>query len=279
MIEISITPSDDRIGNLISSLEQTSAKKLSNTIKAFSASLGFLQYTWKSYANGSAIPGTAFRIKHASGLYVKSIIKERTNFVSGRVVSNSPYASAIENGSDAKDLKKIIPYGPKARKGKNGPYTIIPFRHGVPSSQSNPMPDAVYAKIRDAIRDNDFKKSRQIGTYPGLNANGKVVTRYKYAWGSRLKGMKAQGFPNLEGLVAFNTSAGAGKSSGYVTFRIISANKPTQKKAQAVWANKWLVPAKQGMHLTQHVVKNSANKISELMVAGMKADLLADGMV
>jgi hypothetical protein len=271
IIQVSIVPDDEALGSVISALSMLSSKYLPNTTRAVKTSVAILEYTWKAYAMGAPIPGTSIRLKSIRGEYARSI--HRTlNGLSGTVYSDSPYAVEIEEGSEAKDLKKIIPFGPRARMGKNGPYTIVPFRHGVPGSLNAPMPQAVYSQILSKIRAGEIKKSvvkKQM--LPGMNAAGQVVLSHTYKWGTR---MKVPQFPNLEGMVVFNVSAGNQSRGQYLTFRVVSANQPKQSKAQKGWQNSWIVPARQGMHLTKYVVANTKEVIGEAIKMGISMDLL-----
>jgi hypothetical protein len=271
IISLSIVPNDTALGDLIGALSAVSTKYLPNTTRAVKVSTALLEYTWKAYAMGSPVPGTSIRLKSIRGEYAKSIRKSSQGLV-GVIYSDSPYAASIEDGVEAKDLKKIIPFGPRARMGKNGPYTIVPFRHGVPGSLSAPMPSAVYAQILTKIRQGEIKRSMvKKRMLPGMNAAGEVVLSHTYKWGSRLH---TPDFPNLEGMVVFNVSTGNQSRGEYVTFRVISANAPKQSKSQKGWANSWMVPARQGMHLTRYVVANTQGIISESIRAGITMDLM-----
>jgi hypothetical protein len=274
MITVSITPSDDGLAALISALEQVSTRKLPNTTRAIKVAVSTLAYTWKAYAMGATIPGTSIKITKVSGAYAKSIKTTNTG-LGGTIYSDSPYAASIEEGTEEKDLKKIIPFGPKARMGKNGPYAIIGLRHGIPGSLQAPMPNVVYQAIRQKIKEGEFKKSKVTGSYQtqsqGLNAPPTVISRKTYKWGSRAK---IPTFPNLDGMVAFNIPSGKGENrTGYVTFRVITANKPKIDKSAKGWENSWVVPARRGLHLTRYVVANTKDILGEIVRAGMTMDL------
>jgi hypothetical protein len=272
MIKVSITPSDTSLADLISGLEMVSAKFLPNTVRAVKVSVAILEYTWKCYAMGAPIYGTNVRIRSIRGAYAKSIHKTSAR-LSGTVWSDSPYAAAIEEGTDEKDLKKIIPLGPKSRMGENGPYSIVPFRHGTPKSLSAPMPQQVYSKIRQLIKKKEFERSKVLKPiYETPNAAGKMVERHTYNWGSRAS---VHGFPDLEGMVAFNVSSGERETrGGYITFRVITLNKPKNPKSAKGWEGSWIVPARQGLHLTKYVVANTREIIGEVVRAGMVRDLI-----
>ena len=271
MIEVKVTP-DQATLELISALEMVSTKKLPNTVRAIKAVVATLEYTWKSYAMGAAIPGTSIRIKSVNPLYVKSI-KSKSSGLSGLVYSDSPVADSIEEGTEQKDLKKIIPFGPKGRVGKNGPYNIIPLRHGTPTALNAPMPEVVYKEIRRLIKQSELEKSRVLKrTVTSPNIHGQQVRRRTYKWGGAYKNPT---FPNFQGLVVFDTSAGSSKArSQYLTFRVVSANKPKVSKAKKGWEGSWVVPSREGLHLTRHVIANTKEIISDTVRAGLSQDLL-----
>jgi len=272
IVQVSIVPTDTALADLIGALSAVSTRYLPNTTRAIKLSTAILEYTWKAYAMGAPIPGTTIRLKNVRGMYAKSI-KKTSAGLQGIVYSDSPYAIALEEGTPAKDLKTIIPFGPKSRVGKRGPYTIVPFRHGVPTALSAPMPNAVYEQIRAKIQAGEIQKSQvRRETVVSPNVRGEPVVRHTYRWGSRLK---IPQFPLLEGMVVFNVSAGAQPRSAFVTFRVVSANKPVQSKALRGWENSWVVPARQGLHITKYVVANTQQIIAEAIKAGITQDLLA----
>jgi hypothetical protein len=272
VINMSITPADSGLSDLINSLEMVSTKYLPNTVKAIKVACTALQYTWKSYAMGAPIPGTNIKIKNVKGAYAKSI-KTQSGKLSGTVYSDSPYAVSIEDDSEAFDLKKTIPFGKNARMGKNGAYNIVPFRHGVPGSLSAPMPDAIYRMITEKIRQGEIEKSKiRKKTYMSPNAAGEMVKRHTYKWGGALK---KTGFPNFEGMVVFDiSSSGKENRGGYLTFRIITANKPKVSKSQKGWENSWIVPSRRGYHLTRYVVANTKDIVANIIKAGIQFDMM-----
>lgn len=272
LVQVNISPTDSGLSDLISSLEMVSTKYLPNTVKAVKVACATLQYTWKAYAMGAAIPGTNMRIKSIRGEYARSI-KTQSGKLSGVIYSDSPYAASLEDDQPSRDLKKIIPYGTKSRVGKNGAYSIVPFRHGVPGSLSAPLPDIVYKALLQKIKQMEFLKSTaKRKTHETPNIYGEMIKRHTYKWGSRTKGT---GFPNLEGMVVFNVSSSGKENRGeYVTFRVITANKPKVSKSQKGWEESWVVPSRRGYHLTRHVVANTKDVIAQIIRGGIVADLM-----
>ncbi len=276
MLEISITPDDYILADLVASLEMMSTKYMPRTFKAFKMATAVMQYTWKSYAMGASIPGGSERIKRPTGEFAKSIKVRMLAPFHHEVYSDDPKAKFLEEGSKQYDMKKTHPYGKRSRvvkktrkrKGsivarEGDPYLIIPFRHGVPGSISYaPIPKLLYTAIRQMIKNDDLKLSNIAkGKKQSPNYEGELIPRKKYNWGSRLVGT---GLDKIEGMVAMNVSTRKSIRTEYMTFRVISVNSP---------AHKWVQKARPGLHLTQHVVNNTKEIVEDLIGSGLRQDL------
>lgn len=265
MIEISVTPKDSLLADLLVGLQMTSAKIFPKTFKAYKMSAQLIQYTWKSYAMGSTIKGSPHKIKNPTGSYARSIKMLKFAPLGWEISSDDPIAKYLEDGTNEYDMKKTHPYGKRSRIGKDGkPYLIIPFRHGAPGTKSYaPMPEQVYERVRQMISTGEIKRST-IAPGKGKEKNfwGQMIQRAQYEWGSRLTGL---GSANLEGMVVMNTPSGkeAGRST-YLTFRVISANSP---------AHKWIQAARPAMNITKYVVANTKEIIEDLIKKGLMEDL------
>lgn len=265
MIEIAITPKDYMLADLMVGLQMTSQKIFPRTFKAYKMSAQLIQYTWKSYAMGSTIKGSAHKIKNPKGSYARSIKMLKFAPLGWEISSDNPIAKYLEDGTKEYDMKNTHPYGKRSRMGKNGdPYLIIPLRHGTPGSKSNaPMPEQVYERIR-AMSQEGIIKSSTISPERGKEENfwGDMIKRAEYNWGSRLTGMDDE---NLEGMMVMDVPSGkeAGRST-YLTFRIISVNSP---------AHKWIQKARPAMNITKYVVNNTRPIIEELIKKGLMEDL------
>ena len=276
MIEISITPDDYILADLVSSLEMMSTRVMPKTFKAFKMATAVMQYTWKSYAMGGPIPGGSGRIKRPTGVYAKSIKTRMLTPFSHEVYSDDSKAKFLEDGSQEYDMKTTHPFGKRSRvikktrkrKGsivaqEGDPYLIIPFRHGVPGSISySPIPKLLYTTIRQMIKDDDIKLSNIVkGKKQSPNYQGELIPRRKYNWGSRLMG---SGLDKIEGMVVMDVSTSKSARSEYVTFRVISVNSP---------AHKWIQKARPGLHLTRHVVNNTKEIVEDMIKSGLRQDL------
>jgi len=263
MIEITVTPQDYILSDLISNLEMISTRLMPKTVKAVKMASAVIMHTWKSYALGAPIPGSGIRIKNPTGGYARTIKVLRLTPLNSIVYSDSKIAKHLEEGTEPLDMKKTHPYGPKSRVSKKGvPYNIIPFRHGIPGTLSYaPMPAELYAKIREEIKAGNVQLS-QITKGKKLEPNyqGKLIPRANYKWGSRI----SSGIDKLEGMVVMNVGTDRSIRSQYMTFRVISANSP---------AFKWIRKARPALHLTEHVVRNTRRIVSEILEQGLKEDI------
>jgi hypothetical protein len=268
LINVTITPTDSTLEEIVSSLELMSSKFMPKTYRAFKTAASLLSYTWKSYALGAPIPGSAHRLKRPKGTYARSIKVRFLSPFNYVIFSDNPVAKYLEYGTREYDMKETHTKGRKSRVSKDGdPYLIVPFRHGVPGSLSySVLPEVLYARLRQMIRNDELTLSQRTGgRKKSPNFKGELIPRGKYQWGSRAKIGEA-GFERFEGLVAMNIPSGKEKGhSAYMTFRVISAGKSP--------AMKWIVKARPAMNITKHVVENTKEIIQEIITAGIKQDL------
>ena len=186
--------------------------------------------------------------------YIQSITWSMTGDFAAVVETPYALAEAIENGRPAVDLKRMLQTSKKVRfvtKGKNSGkrYLIIPFRHNIPGQNAinQDMPPHVYAQAKPLLPSTITGKTMQHNG--GKGARARMVPRNTYDWGGRLPAgltpkLKPHHTTDIHAnMVRMNTSAGAGKSSAYLTFRIMGE-----------WAsNKWIVPAKPGLYIAKGI--------------------------
>lgn len=166
--------------------------------------------------------------------YAGSIQIEQSGPYAARVWSEYRYAAEIENGRPAYDMKAMLRTSSKTRMGKKGVYLIIPFQHTVKS-----MPQAVYTAAKA------LAPSKITGTGTRISATGHVVAQHTYLWGGRLKaGAVPQMLRRHAGMVRFGTSTPGAARSGYLTFRVMSAN-----------STGWIRPPQPGIRLLEQVVE------------------------
>ena len=276
MIRVSITPEDSVLADLVGGMEMMSTKYMPKTFKAFKMSTKIIEYTWKSYALGAPIPGGAGRLKMPTGAYARSIKTRMISPFNYEIISDSPHASALEDGTKQYDMKETHPYGKRSRVVKKtvrrkgvvirragDPYLIIPFRRGIPGAKTyKTLPAQLYMQIRQAIRKGDIQLSQVTkGKKRSPNYRGELIPRAKFQWGTRIVGV---GIENLEGMVALDVSTPKSKRTTYMTFRVISVNSPTHK---------WIQKARPGLHLAKNAAINTQGIVKEMIASGLRQDL------
>jgi hypothetical protein len=184
--------------------------------------------------------------------YADSIQWKMTGGFSAEIWADYKLAGEIETGRPARDLKKYLQTSKRTRisKSKHHPgqkYLIIPFRHNTPgqSAHASPMPKLIYNAAKQ------LAPSSITGQGIRISGTGHPVSQSIYNWGGRLpSGMMPKAKPHHKtdlyaGMVKMQTSAGKGKSSAYLTFRVMGE-----------WSNGWIVPAKPGLYLAKDVATN-----------------------
>lgn len=219
---------------------------------------------WRGYAAGEPVPGHG-KIGSRSGSYLRSIKIEQIGELSYRVFSDAPHAKAIEEGSPARDLKKMLLTSHKIRVVRNGPrkgvrYLIIPFRWGTPGTKtfgSQVMSKDVY----NIWQSKQLAPSFVTGMGQRLGGYGHVVPTRKYLWGKpgrltqdHLDTVGEQN-GNMRGMVNLRTPGkrGGGAHSHYLTFRIMAEDSKGWI-APAIPA-KW--PAKTTVEILQPVAREA----------------------
>lgn len=181
--------------------------------------------------------------------YMDSITWKMTGGFSAEISSDYKLAGEIETGRPSRDMKKCLQTSQRTRVSKSKAhagqkYLIIPFRHNTEgmTAHAPAMPGNVYSAAKM------LSKSSVTGSGSRLSASGHVVPRSSYQWGGRLPaGLTPKAKPHHvtdlhHGMVRMNTSAGGGKSSAYLTFRIM-----------AEWSTGWIMPAKPGLYIARDI--------------------------
>lgn len=189
--------------------------------------------------------------------YVQSLKWEYTGPFSARVSTDLKLADEIENGRPAYDMKRMLQTSNKVRQGKKGKYLIIPMRHNTPgnTAHAKAMPADIYAAARQLL------PSKVTGQTTRVSATGATVPQSIYQWGQRLPpGMAPKLKPHhttdiYAGMVKMNTSTGKGKSSAYMTFRIMGE-----------WQQgKWIVGAKPGLYIARQLATDIQADIEKVV--------------
>ena len=294
MISIDVTITDQGYGDLISSLEMISQRHLPQTTMMLKRCAYVIAKIWKDVALGSEFKG--IQLKHPTGRYAKSITVRMVTPYKWFIFSDpriAPHAAGLEYGTEEKDLKQIVPYGDHGRVARHTggfhPYAIVPFRWSTPNAQrADVLPQQIYDALMNAIKNGQFRVSSvKRETYKSPNFWGDAVRRHTYNWGDRMKTNWAASvsdnplLANLDGLVVFNQPSGPVESTagrnGFMTFRTVSARPPggdpAKSKARKGWDASWVVPARQGLHITQKVAMASRDPIRKAIGYAIKRDL------
>lgn len=149
------------------------------------------------------------------------------------------FASKVEDGVPAYDMKPGLLGGKRARRSKDGyAYTIVPFRHSTMELKAA----GIYNDVLNLDKDFDAqsgqptrnitKRYRITGKYFDYNAAGKIVLRNIYSKGAaRFLANGMRGYRNNKlwpkgekstSKYAGIVKAGSGGHSSYVSFRIVS---------------------------------------------------------
>jgi hypothetical protein len=210
---------------------------------------------WKRFAAGEPLPdGRVMNVR--SGQYLRSINHRQISQYAVTVESVLAYAEALERGTPAWDMRKLLNSSLKVRISKKGKrYLIIPFRHdtGKALSGGNPMPESVHQWWQDkkaSFVESQMRRpvhSDLRGRTPKPNdrvyatdraeviLNGPLLTvaARKYKWGDRLSkgaaeglGLSPQQANRAQGMVNFRRpgKSGGAAHSQFITFRVLSEN-------------------------------------------------------
>ena len=262
---------------------------------------------WRKFTMGERMPGTP-RVINSRGDYTKSIsIAESTDKDTRVVQSDGPWTGWIEKGHGEIDLKPGLLHGPKARMGKNGPYTIVSFRAGVPTSlrSNQPMDQVTYAHMLKTTNrmDKEFAagESDRPGTSRVLKGNhpnswktvdGGFRKRNQYEWGYRLpasRGGEAQVKQVQGGKFNFNGTSyhiakgsykwSTGKNTNMVRMDTTAGNKKTSEYrtfrvvSMRSDPRSWVVPAQEPLPIREKVIEAVVPKAREILTAMLEEDL------
>lgn len=188
-------------------------------------------------------------IKRQSGQYIAGIQIEYPragNPFEVGIFNAIPYATTIEYGSAPHDLKPGLLASPRHRVSKKGKrYTIVPFRHKVPSSLYSVMPTEVHTLAKELQRSTVLRRF--------LDERG--VIRYKYAWGGRLTAEMLEPLVQSGTITPLQAQRFAGmvkmgmrRHTGYLTFRTVSESSPPHS---------WMHPGTPGHHFARRALAMS----------------------
>lgn len=224
--------------------------------------------------------------------YVQSIKWKMTGDFSASITSDYKNAAEIETGRGPRDLKTMLDTSQKVRRTKDGRrFLVIPIRHGISTSNSNPMPASVgqlaNAMTSSRVTGTGQRKTGQVthlspktGMFPAAKqtaflTNPKtkapmMTASRAYAWGDRLTraALKNAGLSKADqkkyaGMVRMDTTTPGGKkSSSFLTFRIMMEG-----------SNGWIVPAQPGKYLLRGVATDMEPKAAAAFTAAIQKTL------
>ena len=198
---------------------------------------------WTGAIMGAPGISAAEKLEYAGSVQIRSI-----NGFEAEIWSDYKYASEIETGRPARDLKRMLDTSTKVRiSAKGARYLIIPMRHNTPgnTAHAQAMPQSVY-DIASQMQSSLI--TGQTNRLSGLNASNIAtkapitVPQNIYQWGGRLGAVvsKKGKTDNYSGMVKMKESSGG---STYLTFRVMSEK-----------SSGWIIPAKQGLLIVSKVV-------------------------
>jgi hypothetical protein len=245
------------------------------------------QMVWRKYAAGEmVVPGKP--PINSKGKYTRSIQLDTSQMNMVSVYTDYPYHRYIEEGHDEIDLKTGLLAGPKARHGKNGPYNIVAFRHGVPGSdphRNNPMPMQIYQFMKNVSDMADKDKEMGLSDRGGKTKVDSVFVmekgkwkqyRRRYSWGASLSKTDMTGLRSkistgytwksgkYAGMYQMQVSTGKAKRSEYITFRIVSAASDPRS---------WIVPERPPIPIRQATVDFVRPFAEDLIKNALEKDL------
>lgn len=205
--------------------------------------------------------------------YMESIQVQMTGPFSALVWSDYRLAEEIETGRPARDLKRMLDTSQKVRATKDGRrFLVIPFRHNTPGNEAHgpAMPTQIYEQARQLAPSSVTGKTTRMSGLVASDTKTKkrlTVPQNTYQWGQKLPGAILG--PNqkgktdrFSGMYRFNTSSGGGKSSKFLTFRVMMEG-----------SQGWIVPPQPGLHLAQKVASDMQPLAETAFQEAMKRDL------
>lgn len=179
------------------------------------------------------------------------------------IVLEGRLPNMVEQGFSGGDMRQWLLTGPNAKRGKNGPYNIIPFRHGAPGTGGrnvgNVMPGPIH-EIAKTLAPTISRPGQAIGgaagrptvwgarLHPGLpmkQAAREILGRVERPWHatSIYMGMVRKAQP---------TRGGRYQTSGFQTFRTISLHSSEPGKH---WVHPGIKARQLAKKVEQHMVQ------------------------
>lgn len=209
-----------------------------NTLRALSALAEAAQRRWIAYASGALALPSGQRLHRRTGQYAESIqirVENPHGGVRYVIYSDDPKAGALEWGTPAWDMRRVLRTSHKARRAADGHlYLIIPFRWGTPGTlvlgayAGREMPEPVHTWWLAPDRQSSYVVGERYE--PSVHDPQVSVRRLVYLWGDRLTPRdlaelgidpESQLGRRLAGMVRMRAEDPS-LLSAYVTFRTLS---------------------------------------------------------
>ena len=209
-------------------------------------------------------------LKSTSRDYIAGIQEE---FDQGKytITLKGTLPNIIEQGFRGGDMRDWMLKSPKARKGRNGRYLIIPFRHGTPGTSGRNVGPAMPTSIHAAAKHLEPSLSRHKAQAPQSKS-----IRYGERLGPKSKRVNAEAKQILtskkkswhatsifSGMIREQKTYAKATQSQYMTFRVISEGVirgKTDKEGKAT--QHWFHPGISAKHYAQktqaHISKLAA---------------------
>lgn len=206
--------------------------------------------------------------------YAKSISWKMTGDFTAVVTADYKHAQGIETGRGAYDLKQMLNTSTKVRRTEKGKrFLVIPMRHSVKKLEAAGLYDMAKALSESMVTGDGIRPAGEIthlspstGMAPSAKQSpylsstatkqAMMVPSKSYNWGDKLgKGeMKAAGVSAenrkwAQNMYRFNTSAGKGQSSEYLSFRMMMEG-----------STGWVKPAEPGQSIARDTQQQMAPK-------------------
>lgn len=214
--------------------------------------------------------------------YAQSVKWRMTGDFTAVVEADYKHAGEIETGRPPRDLKKMLGTSSKVRRTESGKrFLVIPMRHNVDKLNAAGLGDVAKNLEASSVIGSGSRPSGEVthlSPSSGMTPSAKrkqtpflssiktksamQVPQNSYAWGQRLS--KSDAGPNkwAQGMVRFDTSTPKGKSSAYMTFRIMMEG-----------SGGWIVPAQAGQYLAKKVTSNMQPKAQAAFAQAIKKQL------
>lgn len=208
-----------------------------------------------------------FTRKYASGLQVLGEQNRSIKF--GVSEKMTGFAKVVEEGREPYPIWRGMAKSPRLRRGKNGPYMIVAFRHGMAQVEQHGLGDQ-FSKL---------KSYQKVGERTGVNADGHSVQRNVYSFSSegfgKKIGLSAATHPALPGHKSHimdgltktsQPTKGGGAHNSAITFRIITAN-----------SKGWIFPRISAQNVRKQVIDKMVGdpRFLEIIRQGVAADMIA----